>query len=195
MGMDTGAVAGKSESVRREKPFLLGGDEGGKTEKLLKPLFIMEGKLLMGECVSGDGFRDAGMFIRKFLTFTGLFGRLFVLMGGEKVLSAVLLGSRGLCPEPVHEVKIRPKRGQGSGSAANKDGKKAVSPEFLDPGGKACNLKHQHKDKGTQDLCLVFGRTSQPGIEPGKIFHDGIQVQKFKFFLYSAEFKTEFCAL
>ena len=35
MGMDTGAVTGKSETVCREKPVFEGGDECGKAEKLL----------------------------------------------------------------------------------------------------------------------------------------------------------------
>ena len=133
MGMDTGAVAGKGEAVRGEKPVFQGGDEGGKTEELLEPLFIMEGKLPMGQGVSGNGFRDAGMFIRKLLSFTGFFGRLSVLVGREKILPAGFLGRLGLWPEPIHEVKIGPKWRQGSGSAANKNGKKAVRPELFGP--------------------------------------------------------------
>lgn len=135
------------------------------------------------------------MFIGKLLAFARFFGRLFILVGREKILPAGFLGSLGLCPEPVHEVKIRPKWGQGTRSAANEDGKEAVSPELFGPGGKAGNPKHHHKDKGTQDLGLVFGRASQVGIEPGKVCHGWVQVQQFKFFLYSAEFKVQLCAL
>ena len=47
MGMDTGAVAGKGEAVRREEPVFQGRDEGGKPEELLKPVFIMKGKFFM----------------------------------------------------------------------------------------------------------------------------------------------------
>ena len=116
-------------------------------------------------------------------------------MGREKILPAGFLGSFGLGPEPVHEVKIRPKRGKGRGRAANKKCKNAVRPELFDPGGKACKFKHNHKDKGTKDLCLVFGRAPHVGIEFGKVFHDGIQVEQLKFLLYSIEFKAEPCAL
>lgn len=149
----------------------------------------------MGEGVSGNGFGDAGMFIGKLLAFARFFGRLFVLIGREQIFSAGSLQVEWLCPEPVHEVKIRAKGRKGSGSTANEDGKETVSREFFDPGGKASKAEHDHKDKGTDDLSLVFGRTSQRGIKPGKVLHDGIQIQQFKFFAYSAEFKAEPCAL
>lgn len=190
MGMDTGAVTGEGETVFWDKPILEGREDCSKPEELLEPVLIMEGKPLMGQGVSGDGIGDAGMSIRELLSFTWFFGWLFVPVCREKILPAGFLGSLGLCPEPVHEVKIRPKWGQGTGSAANEDSKEAVSLEFSDPGGKACNAEHHHKDKGTQDLGLVFGRASQVWIEPGKVCHDGIQVQQFQFFLYSAEFKV-----
>lgn len=191
MRMDAGTVAGKNESVSREKAVIQGRDEGGKAKELLKPHFIMEGKFFMGEGVSGNGFGDVGMFIRKFLPFTRFFGRLFVLMGWEQIFPAGSLQMSGLSPEPVHEVKIRAKGRQGTGSTANKDGKEAVGPEFFDPGGKTCKAEHYHKDKGTDDLGLVFGWTSQRGIEAGKVFHDGIQVQQPKFFPNSAKFKLQ----
>lgn len=195
MGMDTGAVTGKGQAVFWDESFLEGREDCSKPEELLEPVLIMEGELLMGQGVSCDGLGDAGMFIRKLLPLAGFFGRLFVLIGWEQLFPAGPLEVPGLCPEPVHEVKIRPQRRQGRGSAANEDGKEAVSPEFSDPGGKACKAEHHHKDKGTQDLRLVPGWTPQRGIEPGKVFHDGIQVQQPKFFPYSAEFKAEPCAL
>lgn len=76
MGMDTGAVAGKSDAVIWNKPFLQGRDEGSETEKLLEPFFIMEGKFFMRAGVNGHGVSDPCMFIWEFLTFAGLFGKL-----------------------------------------------------------------------------------------------------------------------
>ena len=81
--MDTGAVAGKGEAVCGDEPVFQGGNERGKAEEQLKPLFIMEGKLIMRQCVSSDGFRDAGMFIRKLFSFTGFLGRFFVFVRRE----------------------------------------------------------------------------------------------------------------
>ncbi len=49
---------------------------------------------------------------------------------------------------------------------------KTVGLEFLNLGGKAGKAKHQHKDKGTDDLGLAFGGTAEWGIEAGKILHD-----------------------
>ena len=131
----------------------------------------------MGQRISGNGFGDAGMFIRKFLSFTGFFGRLFVLMGREQIFPASSLQMSGPSPEPVHEVKIRTKWRQGRRSAANENGKETVSLKFFNPGGKAGKAEHDHKDKGTDDLGLVFGRTSQMGIEAGKVSHNRIQIQ------------------
>ncbi len=37
MGMDAGAVAGKSDAVLWDKPVLKGGEDGGKAEDLLEP--------------------------------------------------------------------------------------------------------------------------------------------------------------
>ena len=195
MGMDTGAVTGKGQAVFWDEPILEGRKDCSKPEELLEPVLIMEGELLMGQGVSSDGFGNAGMLIRKLLPLARFFGRLFVPVSREKVLPAGPLQIPWLCPEPVHEVKIRPKGRQGTGSAADEDGKQAVGPELSDPGGKARKAEHHHKDKGTQDLGLVPGWASQVGIEPGKVSHDGIQVQQLKFFLYSAEFKVQPCAL
>ena len=86
--MDTGAVAGKSEAVCGDEPIFQGRNESGKAEEHLKPLFIMEGKFIMRQCVSGDGFCDAGMFIRKLFSFTGFFGRFFVFVRREEILPA-----------------------------------------------------------------------------------------------------------
>ncbi len=135
------------------------------------------------------------MFIGKFLTFAGFFGRFFVLVRGEKILPAGFLGRFWLWPEPVHKVKVRAKRRKRGGNAAGQNGKEAVSLEFFDPGGKAGKAKHQHKDKGTDDLCLVFGGTPGMGIERRNVFHDGVKVQKPEFFAYSLKFKMEPCAL
>ena len=46
-------------------------DLNGNLEKVLEPVFIMERELFMGQGISGNGFSDARMFIRKFLFFTG----------------------------------------------------------------------------------------------------------------------------
>lgn len=165
MRMDTGTVTGKGQAVFWDEPFPEGRQDRGKPEKALEPVFIMKRELFMGQGISGNGLSDAGMFIRKFLPFTGFFGRLFVLMSREQIFPASFLQMCGLCPEPVHEVKIRAKRRQGIRSAANENGKKTVSLKFFNPGGKACKAEHDHKDKGTDDLGLVFGWTPQMGIE------------------------------
>ena len=174
--MDTGAVAGKSEAVCGDEPVFQGGNERSKAEEQLKPLFIVEGKLIMRQCVSGDGFRDAGMFIRKLFSFTGFLGRFFVFVRREEILPAGSLEGLWLWPEPVHEVEVGAKRRQGSWGAANEGSKKAVSPELLEPGSKAVKAEHQHEDKGADDLGLVFSWSSGVGIEDGKEFHDGIQI-------------------
>ena len=191
MGMDTGAVAGKGKAVRMEKAVFQGGDEGGKTKEELEPFFIMKGKLLMGEVVSGDGIRDASMFIGKLLSPAWLLGRHFVFVSGKKIFPAGFLGVQRLSPEPVHEVKIRAKWRQGIRCTADENGKETVSPEFLEPGSKAGKAEHQHEDKGADDLGLVFGRPASVGIESGKEFHGGIQIQQPEFFPYSFEFKAE----
>lgn len=41
----------------------------GEAENQLEPFFIMEGELLMLQCVRGHGVRNAGMLIWKFLPF------------------------------------------------------------------------------------------------------------------------------
>lgn len=43
MGMDTGAVAGKGESVPRDETVLKGWKDGSKAENPLEPFLIMEG--------------------------------------------------------------------------------------------------------------------------------------------------------
>ena len=99
VGMDTSAVAGKSEAVRRDESVIQGGQDGGEAEELLEPFLIMEGEGIMFQGVSGQGVSNAGMLIRKLLSFAGLFRRLRVLILWEKILPAGFLGIFGLCPE------------------------------------------------------------------------------------------------
>jgi len=100
-----------------------------------------------------------------------------------------------LCPEPVHKVEIIAKRGQEIRGVADKHSGQAVCPKFLKPGGKAGEAERDHEDEGVDDLHLVFSRSADMGIESGKGFHDGIQIQHFEFFPGSAKFKAESCAL
>lgn len=100
-----------------------------------------------------------------------------------------------MCPEPVHEVKVRAKRGQGIRGAAAEHGKAAVGAEFAHPGGKACKAEHYHNDKRAYDLGLVFSRAPQGVVEPGKVLHCGIQVRHAHFFPGVPELKAEPCAL
>ena len=88
VGMDTGAVAGEGNAVRRDKAVPEGREDGGKAEKLLETLFIMERKALMGDSISSRLLCNAGVFIGKFLSFAGFFGRSGVLILWEKILSA-----------------------------------------------------------------------------------------------------------
>ncbi|MCH5248865.1 MAG: hypothetical protein J1E98_02985 [Lachnospiraceae bacterium] len=83
----------------------------------------------------------------------------------------------GLGPEPVYKVEVRAKGREGIWGTADEDGQEAVSFEFLDPDGKAGDTEHHHKDKGADDLGLVFSRPAGVGIKSGKIIHGGIQVQ------------------
>ncbi len=195
MGMDTGAVAGKGEAMCRDYPVPEGRDNGGKPEKLLEPFFIMEWERLMGEGISGQRIRDPGMLIRKFLSFAGYFGKLFVLVRREEILPAGFLVRFWLEPEPVHEVKVSPQGRQGRGSTASQGSKEAVGLEFFDPGGKAGKAKHQHEDEGADDLGLVFSGPADRGIEAGKVFHYRIQVQQTKLLPDRSEFEPEPCAL
>ncbi len=195
MGMDTGAIAGKGDAICRDESVFKGRKDRGEAEDLLEPLLKIKGEFFMGEGIGGQCFRNAGMLIGKLLPFARSFRRLCVRILWEKVLPAVFLGSLGLRPQPVYEVKIRPKGRQGIRRTADENGQEAVGSELFDPGSKACKTCHHHKDKGTKDLSLVFGRTSQVGKEPGKEFHNGIQIQQPEFFPYGAEFKLKPYAL
>ncbi len=195
MGMDTGAVTGKSDAVFGDETIPKGGNEGGETEKMLEPFFIMERKFLVSEGVSGHGDSNPVMFIREFFTFAGLTQRLRVFILWEKVIPAVFLGSNRLSPEPVDEIKVRAKWREGIRGRADEQGKQAVSLKFPEPDGKAGKAEHQHKDKGTDDLGLVFSRPAGVGIESGKILHDGIQVKQPELLAYRTKFKAEPCAL
>lgn len=79
--------------------------------------------------------------------------------------------------------------------AADEHGKQAVRMKFPNPTGKAGKAKHYHKDKGTDNLSLVFSRPASVGIEIRKEFHDRIQIQQPEFFPYSSEFKVKPSAL
>ena len=76
MGMDAGAVPGKSKAIIWDDTILEGRYEGSETENPVESFFIIEGKLFMRESVRGYGVSDTVMFIREFLTFARLFGRL-----------------------------------------------------------------------------------------------------------------------
>lgn len=91
MGMDTGAVAGEGNAVRREKSVLEGRYECGKPEKLLETFFIMEREAFMREGISGQFLCNAGMLIGKLLSFAGFLGRFGILILWEKILPAGFL--------------------------------------------------------------------------------------------------------
>lgn len=91
VGMDTGAVAGEGNTIRREKAVPEGRDESGKAEKHLETFFIMEREVFMGEGISRHLFCNAGVFIGKLLSFAGFFGRSGVLIFREKILPAGFL--------------------------------------------------------------------------------------------------------
>ena len=48
---------------------------------------------------------------------------------------------------------------------ADKRSEQAVRSEFLTPGSQTGDAKHNHENKGTDDLDLVFSRPSGFGIE------------------------------
>lgn len=149
----------------------------------------MEREVGMVQCVRGQLVRNAGMPVGKLLPFAGFFRRLAVPVFWEKFLPAGVLGVFGLDPEPVHQVKIRTQRREGAGETADKGSSEAVGLQFPNPGGQAGEAEHCHKDKGTDDLNLVFGRPADRGIESGKVFHYGIQIQHAEFLPDRAEFE------
>lgn len=177
MGMDAGAVAGKGEAVFWDEPVLKGRENGGKAENLLEPFFIMEGEFRVFQGVRGHLICDAGMLIGKFLSFAGFYRRLSIFIFWKKVLPASLLGVFWLRPEPVHQVKVRSQRREGVRVASGQGGQEAVSLQLQEPGSQAVETKHYHKDKGANDLNLVFGRPAERGIKSGKVFHYRIQIQ------------------
>jgi len=189
MGMNAGSITGKGDAAMGDEAILERRDERGEAKDLLEPFFIMEGEAFMCQGIIGHGVRNPSMFIRKLFSFSGLFGRPFVPVHGKEFLPAGPLGRLRLCPEPVHEVKVGAKRGQGVRGTANEHGKEAVGAEFADPGGKAGKAEGHHKNKRAYDLSLVFGRASHGGIEPGKVFHGGIEVEQAEFFPDVREFK------
>ena len=89
--MDTGAVAGEGNTVRRKKSVPEGRDECGKPEKLLEAFFIMEREAFMREGISGQFLCNTGMLIGKLLSFAGFFGRSGILILWEKILPAGFL--------------------------------------------------------------------------------------------------------
>ena len=155
----------------------------------------MKREVSMFQSISGQCVGNAGMLIWKLLSFAGLFRRLGVLILREKVLPAGFLGIYGLWPEPVHEVEIRAQRGKGIRSTANEHREQAVCGKFLNPGSQAGDTKHNHEDKGTDDLDLIFSRPSSFGIENGKICHNRIEIQETQLFPDRGEFEAEPCAL
>ena len=195
VGMDAGAVAGKRDAVLGDKPVLKGGEEGSRAEDLLEPFLIMEGEFRVVQGISRQLIRDAGMLIGKLFPFAGLFGRLSIFIFWEKVLPAGPPGGFGLRPEPVHEVKIRARRGKGIRGTADEHGEEAVRCEFYNPGGKAGEAQQGHEDKGTDNLHLVFGRPSDRGIESRKVSHYRIQVQQAELIPDRAKCEPEPCAL
>ena len=148
MGMDTGAVTGEGNAVGREQAVPEGREDGGKAEKLLETLFIMEREALMGEGISSQLLCNAGVFIGKLLSFTGFFGRLGVLILWEKILPAGFLQGFRLRPEPIHEAEIRPEGRKGIRTASNKECQEGVGLKPPAPGGKAGDAEEHHKDKG-----------------------------------------------
>ncbi len=86
--MDTGAVTGKGDAVRRNEPVPEGREDRGRAENLLKPFLIMKGEFLMLQGVSGQGVCNAGMPVGKFLPFAGFFGRFCIFILWEEILSS-----------------------------------------------------------------------------------------------------------
>jgi len=195
MGMDAGTVTGKGESVFRDEPVPKGREDGGKSENLLEPFLIMEREFRVVQGISGNLIRDAGMLIGKFLSLAGFFRRLSIFVFWEKVLPAGLLGGFGLWPEPVHQVKVRTQWRKGILGTACQGSQETVSLEFQEPGCQTGETKHYHKDKGTDDLRLVFCRPADRGIERGKVFHYRIKVEQAEFLPDRAEFEQEPCTL
>ena len=177
MGMDAGTVAGKGEAVRRDEPVCERREDGGKAKKVLEPFLIMEREILMFQGVSSQPVRNAGMPVGKLLPSAGFFRRLSIFMFGEKIFPAAAPGFSGLGPEPVHQVKIRTRRQEGVRVTADQDSRQAVGFQFPEPGGQAGEAEHYHKDKGADDLDLVFGRPADRGIKSGKVFHYRVQIQ------------------
>lgn len=195
MGMDAGTVSGKGDAVLRDESVLKGWEDGGKAKNLLEPFLIMKGELSVLQGVRAHLIRNAGMLIGKLLPSAGFFERLSVSILREKILSAGSLGVFGLCPEPVHKIKVRTKRRKGIRGAAGEGCKQAVGLQLPDPDSQAGEAEQYHKDKGADDLRLVFGRPAERGIEGGKVFQYRIQVQKAELFPDRVEFKPEPCAL
>ena len=187
--MDTGAIAGKGEAIMRDKPIFQGRKNGGKAENLLEPFLKMEREFRVVQSVSSQFVRNTGMFIWKFLSFAGLIRRLCVFILWEKIFPAGLLGSFGLSPKPVYQVKIRAQGREGVWRRASQDSKQTVSLQFQDPGSQAGKAKHDHKDNRAYDLDLVFSGSADRGIESGKVIHYWIKVQHGEFFPDRAEFK------
>ncbi len=177
MGMDAGAVTGKRKAILGDEAVCEGREDGGKAEKVLEPFLIMEREILMFQGVSSQPVRNAGMPVGKLFPFAGLFRRLSIFMFGEKIFPAAAPGFSGLGPEPVHQVKIRTRRREGVGVTADQDSSQAVGFQFPEPGGQAGEAGHYHKDKGADDLDLVFGRPANRGIKSGKVFHYRVQIQ------------------
>ena len=195
MGMNTGAAAGKGESVLRNESVLKGWKDGGKAENLLESFLIMEGEFKVVKGIGSHLIRDAGMPVGKRLPSAGPDGRFSIFILREKVFPAGLLGVFGLGPEPVHEVKVRAQRREGVREAAGRGGQEGVRLQLLDPGGQACETEHCHKDKGADDLCLVFGRHADRGIERGKVFQYRIQIEQAELLPDRAKSEQEPCTL
>jgi len=100
-----------------------------------------------------------------------------------------------LSPETVDEVKVRAKRREGIRRRAYKGGKQGIGLEFPEPGGKAGEAEHYHKNEGADDLYLVFSGSSNWRIESGEIFHNRIKIQQAQFLANGIEFQMESSAL
>ena len=118
MGMDAGAVTGKGKAALGDEAVFHGGQDGGKAEKALEPLLEMEREFFVAQCVGGHLVRNTGMLIGQFFPFSGFFRGFSVPVLWEKVFPAGALGGFALSPEPVHEVKIRAQRREGTGGSS-----------------------------------------------------------------------------
>ena len=73
----------------------------------------------------------------------------------EKVFSAQPFKSGILEPQAIDKIEVRAKWREGRGGASDKESKKIIGCETIQPTCKAGDTEMQHKGQGTDDLRLV----------------------------------------